>query len=163
MEQISSEYFLRIDGVRGESMDERHKEEIEVQSFSFAERQAPTSYGSSGDSSSPADMQDFTIVVRTSVASPLLFQACASGKHFKSARFSISDGEIDWMTFTLNDVVISSFDISGDRAIGTWPTERLSLSFSKISMHYTQRKVSGKGQKAGEAVGGWDLAANKIG
>jgi type VI secretion system secreted protein Hcp len=162
MEQIYSEYFLRIDGVPGESMDERHKGEIEVQSFSFAERQVPPSYGSSGGSSSRVDMQDFTIVVRTSVASPLLFQACASGKHFKSSVFSISDGEIDWLTFTLTDVVVSSFDIAADRAIGTWPTERLSLSFSKISMHYTQRPVSGKGQKAGETVGSWDLAANKI-
>src|SRR5947209_4299712 len=103
-------YFLRIEGVRGESMHAHHKDEIEVLSFSFAERQAVPSYGSHGASSSRIEMQDFKLVMKTSTASPVLLEACASGRHIKAAVLSVFAQDSDVLTFTLDDAIISAFE-----------------------------------------------------
>ena len=33
------DYFLKIDGIEGESRDDKHKDEIEIESFSWGETQ----------------------------------------------------------------------------------------------------------------------------
>ena len=45
------DYFLKIDGIPGESMDTKHKDEIQVLSFSFGESQSGTmAFGGGGGS-----------------------------------------------------------------------------------------------------------------
>ena len=43
------DYFLKIDGIDGESSDDKHKNEIQVESWSFGETQTGTgAYGGGG-------------------------------------------------------------------------------------------------------------------
>src|SRR5437667_11825940 len=79
------DYFLKIDGVKGESLDSKHKEEIELESWSWGETQNGTmSYGGGGGAGK-VSMQDFHFVMRVNKSSPDLFMACANGQHFKEA------------------------------------------------------------------------------
>lgn len=67
----------------------------------------------------------FVIVKEIDAASPKLYQACASGKHFPTALV-----EAGGKQYKLYDVVISSVQKSG----GDRPMETISLNFTKIEM-----------------------------
>ena len=53
------DYFLKIDGVPGESQDHKHKDEIQVLSFSFGESQAGTMAFGGGGGAGKVQMSDF--------------------------------------------------------------------------------------------------------
>jgi len=126
--------FLKIDGITGESTDNKHKGEIEVLSFSWGVKQT-TSTGGSGGGAGRAQVSDFSIVKHVDTASPQLFVAVCSGERFKDALFTLSKaggkGEaVNFLKIKLADVLISSFQSSGDDS----PTEQVSLNFAKIEM-----------------------------
>jgi len=75
-----ADYFLKINGIPGESQNPRHQGEIEVESFSWSE-----SYLASAGGTGKVHMQDLHITKPIDKASPLLMLACASGRHFTSA------------------------------------------------------------------------------
>ncbi len=79
------DYFLKIDGVEGESQDAKHKNEIQVLSFSFGESQAGTMAFGGGGGAGKVQMQDFHFMMNVNKASPKLFLKCATGEHIKNA------------------------------------------------------------------------------
>jgi hypothetical protein len=79
-------YFLKLDGIQGESKDARHAGEIELESFSWGEANVGAgAAGGGGGGAGKVHVDDLHVVTRTSKASPALFLACASGQHFKQA------------------------------------------------------------------------------
>ena len=81
------DYFLKIDGIDGESMDHKHMGEIQIESWSFGETQAGSHSSGGGGGAGKVQMQDFHFVMKVSKASPKLFLACATGQHIKKAVF----------------------------------------------------------------------------
>src|SRR5688572_14489207 len=79
------DYFLKIDGVDGESTDDKHKGEIDVESFSWGVTQTGTFSHGGGGGAGKVALQDFHFTMKVSKASPTLFLACASGQHYKTA------------------------------------------------------------------------------
>jgi len=73
------DYFLKLDGIEGESHDSKHKNEIDVQSWSWGESQTGTHAGGGGGGAGKVSMQDFHFVMQNNKASPKLMLACASG------------------------------------------------------------------------------------
>jgi type VI secretion system secreted protein Hcp len=154
------DYFLRVDGIPGESADAKHKGEIEVLSWSWGETQE-TGSPSSGGAAGRVDMSDLTVVARVSKASPHLLLACASSKHFKSAVLTgrkAGKGQLDYLTFSLSDILVSSYQTGGSASVEL-PMDSISLSFAKIQVEYKEQKADGS---PGESVKvGWDRKANK--
>lgn len=79
------DYFLKLDGIKGESQDSKHKDEIDVESWSWGETQSGTHAGGGGGGAGKVSMQDFHFVMKVNKSSPKLLQACASGEHIKEA------------------------------------------------------------------------------
>src|SRR5262245_42206113 len=79
------DYFLKLDGVPGESQDATHKDEIQVSSFSFGETQSGTMAFGGGGGAGKVQMQDFHFMMNVNKASPKLFLACTTGTHIKNA------------------------------------------------------------------------------
>jgi type VI secretion system secreted protein Hcp len=157
-----ADYFLRVDGVPGESNDAKHKGEIEVLSWSWGEvNEAPPRGPGGGAGAGKVDMSDLTVVAQFSKASPQLLLACASGKHFKSAVLTArkaGKAQADYLTFSLTDVLVSSYQVDGS-ADANVPTDSVGLSFGKIQVEYKEQKADGS---LGDAVKvGWDRKANK--
>lgn len=77
--------FLKIDGIPGESTDDKHKEWMEVSSFSWGAAQptSPTASSAGGASIERATFSDVTIAKTFDKASPKLALACADGTHIK--------------------------------------------------------------------------------
>jgi type VI secretion system secreted protein Hcp len=148
------DYFLKIDGVPGESTDAAHKDEIYVEAWNWGEtRQA----GGGGR----VAMSDFSFTITLSRASPKLFLACAEGDHIKGAwltarRAGGKDADY-FLKWTFSDLLVSSYQTGA--ATGQAPQDQVSLSFAKIEVEYKMQKADGSfgaGFKAG-----WDVKTNK--
>jgi type VI secretion system secreted protein Hcp len=156
------DYFLKIDGVEGESQDSKHKGEIDLDSWSWGETQSETSGVGGGGGAGKVSMQDFHFVTKVSKASPKLFLACATGQHLAKALLTCRKAGKDQQEFlevTLTDVLVSSFTTGGAEAGGIVPTDQFSLNFSKIEYKYAEQKPDGS---LGPPIKvGWDVKANK--
>src|SRR5258708_13968717 len=81
--------FLKIDSIKGESADAKHKGEIDVLSFSWGATQSSVSATGGGGGAGKVHVQDFVITKKTDSSSPLLFLTCASGSHIKEVNFVV--------------------------------------------------------------------------
>src|SRR4029077_5226910 len=139
------DYFLKIDGIQGESKADEHTDEIDIESFSWGETQSGTFAGGGGGGSGKISMQDFHFTMLLNKASPALFLACAQGDHIKNAILTCRKAGKDqqeFMKLTMNDVLVSSFQIGG--AESGVPTDQISLNFAKIEVEYQEQDATGK-------------------
>src|SRR6187402_1450222 len=137
------DYFIKLDGIKGESADAKHKDEIDVESWSWGETHAVPA--SSGGGGGKVAMQDFHFVMRQNRASAGLMKACATGQHIKLATLTArkaGKGQQDYLTFKFRDVVISSFQTGGSEETPV-PTDAVSFSFAKLEVEYKPEKSDG--------------------
>lgn len=156
------DYFIKFDGIKGESADAKHKDEIDVESWSWGETHAGRAPRGSGGGAGKVSMQDFQFVMRQNRASAGLLKACATGEHIKEATLSArkaGKGQQEYLTFKFHDVLVSSFQTGGSESASVNPTDQVSFNFSKVEMEYKPQKSDGS---LGSAVHfKYDLKANK--
>ena len=140
------DYFLKIDGIDGESQQDKHKNEIELDSWSFGETNAGTMARSGGGGAGKVSMQDFHFVMHVNKASPKLFLACATGEHIKSAKLTCRKAgktQQEFLKVTFTDLLVSSYQTGGSGNADVLPTDQISLNFSKIEFDYAEQKADG--------------------
>jgi type VI secretion system secreted protein Hcp len=161
---MANDYFLKIDGVPGESQQTGHTQELEMDNWSFGETQSGVSATATGSASGKVTLNEFRFSKRMDISSPKLMQLCSNGKHIKWARFTArragSEGgvPVDYLFVDFADLVISQYDISGTGAEG-WPYETIAFSYGALVMTYKQLV---KGVAQGPIQGGYDAERNKI-
>jgi type VI secretion system secreted protein Hcp len=133
--------FLKLDGIKGESTDKDHKGEIAIDGFALS-AQGGTQASGGGGGAGKVSIQSFTITKSLDKSSPLLFQAAATGKHFKDAILSFArkaGGEQKtYLKFDFQNVLISGVqDGASDKAT---PTEQVSFAFQKCQETYYDSK-----------------------
>ncbi len=156
------DYFLKIDGIDGESTDNKHKNEIDVLSWSWGETQSGTMAGGGGGGAGKVAMQDFHFVMKVNKASPKLLQACACGEHIKKAVLicrKAGKDQQEYLKITLSDLIVSSYQTGGSSGSDILPTDQISLNYSKIEVEYKEQKADGT--LGGAVKGGWNLKENK--
>lgn len=155
--------FLKINGIDGESTDDKHKDWIEVLSYNWGVSQmaSATASSSGGGGVERADLQDLSIVKLMDSSTPKLFQSCAKGEHIKEVRLELcraGGDKLKYMEYILNEVVITSVSTGGGG--GGEPTESVTFNYGKIQQIYTKQKRA-DGSGGGNVPAGWDLIANK--
>lgn len=160
----STDYFLKIDGIDGESEDKNHSKEIDVLSYSFGASNTGTSSYGGGAGSGKVNMQDFHFTMKHNKASALLFLACANGKVIPKAVLSLrkptgDGGQKEFLVYTFSDLMISSYSSGGQGSGDPIPTESISFNFVKIEMGYKPQNTK-TGALDPEIKHGWDLKAN---
>jgi type VI secretion system secreted protein Hcp len=156
------DYFLKIDGVDGESTDDKHKGEIQLESWSVGETNSGTFNSGGGGGAGKVSMQDFHFVKKTDKASAKLFVACATGEHIKTATLvcrKAGGDQQEFLTVVLSPILVSSFQTSGSHGSELIPLEQISFNFGKIEYKYKEQKPDGS--LGGEVIGGWDVTTNK--
>lgn len=159
------DYFLKIDGIQGESPDDKHKNEFQILSFHWGATQSGTNQYGGGGGAGKVTMGDFTFTMRTNVGSSNVMLACARGDHIASAvlvcrKATGKGGQQEYLIYTFKDFIISSFAIvgSGDNG-GTIPIESFTFNFEQIQMESKPQNAQG-GITAGQKTG-WNLKKNK--
>jgi type VI secretion system secreted protein Hcp len=156
------DFFIKFDGIKGESTDVKHKDEIDVESWSWGETHPGHAGAGGGGGAGKVSMQDFQFVMRQNSASPRLMKACATGQHIKVATLSArkaGKGQQDYLTFKFHDVLVSSFQTGGSEGAAFLPTDQVALNFAKLEVAYKPEKVDGSLGAAVEFR--YDLKANK--
>lgn len=154
------DYFLKLEGIGGESTDEGHRGEIEIMSYSWGASNSGSFASGSGGGAGKVNFGSLRLTTAgVSIASPSLFDVVATGKHLPTATLTLvkQDGGYDYLKVTLSDVVISSYQTAG--SAGEVPIESIRLNFAKIEYEYTPQNPDGS--LGDTAKAGWDLAANK--
>ncbi len=157
------DYFLKIEGIDGESTDSKHKGSIELESWSWGESQSGGfSSASGGAGAGKVSMQDFHFVMRVNKASPKLMLACATGEHLKKATLicrKAGKDQQEFLKFTMTELLVSSYQTGGQGNSTLLPTDQISLAFGKIETEYKGQNE--KGQLASPVKAGWNVTENK--
>jgi type VI secretion system secreted protein Hcp len=162
---MAIDVYLQIDGIKGESNDDKHKDWIECKSVSWDMHQPRSATASTGGGHTAERVEHGDIVIHkvADLASPILMQTCSTGRTIPKAKieFMRADGQgtrIKYFEIELEYVLIGG--VSPTVHEGGILTEHISLKYAKVRWKYTQQKISGGA--AGNTAGGWDLSANRI-
>jgi type VI secretion system secreted protein Hcp len=162
---MAADIFAKLGDIKGESLDSKHKDEIEVLSFSWgvtnaAQVGAPA--GAAGAGAGRATFKDLTIIHAVDKASPSLMRACATGTHLKEATIvqrKAGKGQQEYLVIKMNDVIITG--VMDGNVTGQPGSETVNLIFSKVDLEYRPQKADGS-LDAGIHFK-YDLKANKEG
>ncbi|HEX8407104.1 MAG TPA: type VI secretion system tube protein Hcp [Duganella sp.] len=162
---MAIDVYLQIDGIKGESTDDRHKDWIECKSVSFGVEQPKSATASTGGghTAERCEHQDIVFSKLADLSSPILLQTCSAGRTIPKARLEFmradAQGErVKYFEIEIENVLIGA--VSPSVHEGDILTEEVALKFSKIKWRYTQQKITGG--SGGNTSGGWDLATNRI-
>ena len=140
------DYFLKIDGIEGESSDSKHKSEIEIESFSWGASQQGTAVSGGGMGAGKVAMQDFHFVMKVNKASPKLMLSCAQGAHIKSATLvcrKAGKEQQEYLKVSFTDLLVSSYQTGGAGSADIVPLDQIALNFTKVEMEYKEQKPDG--------------------
>jgi type VI secretion system secreted protein Hcp len=158
---MAVDMFIKIEGVEGESSDDKHKKEIDVMSWSWGASQSGTSHMGGGGGSGKVSVQDFSFTKYIDASSHALLLACCNGEHIKEAVFVVRKAgkePLEYIKLTLSNLIVAHVATGGSGGEDRL-TENILLNFSKFKFEYVPQKADGTGDAAKTA--GWDIAANK--
>jgi type VI secretion system secreted protein Hcp len=143
---VAVEIFAKIDGIKGESLDVKHKDAVEVLSWSWGVMQSGSITGGAGGGAGKATFNDFSFTHHLDKASPNLLRACATGEHIKEATITMrkaGQGQLDFLVIKLNDIIITGVQPSGTREGNAATAEQVALQFAKVDLQYKPQKADG--------------------
>jgi len=141
---MASDIFAKIGDIKGESLDEKHKGEVEILSWSWGVSQTGSMGHGSGGGSGKANFNDLHITHYIDKASPVLMTSCATGEHIKEATITArkaGKGQLEYLIIKMNDILITSVSPGGSG--GEVGVETVSLQPSKIDIEYKPQKADG--------------------
>lgn len=159
--------YMEIQGIKGDSTDDGHKDWIELQAFSHSLQQSTGGSASAqgAHAGGRADHADFSVVKRLDSASPSLFMHCASGKHIPQIVIEMCRAlgeKTVFMKYTLKDVLISGVRPSGSaEGADLIPLEEISMRYGEIHLEYTPTDAKGGGKKGASIQAAWSTTNNK--
>jgi type VI secretion system secreted protein Hcp len=165
--RASSDFFLKIEGIKGETQADGLDDYMEIVSFKWGGNHDGSFHRDEGSPTGRFTGTDFEFVMKTNTASPELMQACASGKTYTKATLvcrKSSGKPIDYLKVTLTPVMVSTFvtgfdpnNTFGDPVV----VDQITLNFGKIVVEYKPVKDDGSAGPARE--GGYNLQKRTAG
>jgi|SRR5688572_12534220 type VI secretion system secreted protein Hcp len=142
---MAADIFAKIGDIKGESLDSKHKDELEILSWSWGvSNSGSISHGGGGGGEGKASFNDFSFTHRIDKASPVLMKACATGQHIKDATITMrkaGKGQQEFLIIKMNDVIITSVHPSVADAAAT--AENIAMQFAKVHLEYKPQKADG--------------------
>jgi len=154
--------FFKIDDLKGDSVDDKHKDEIEVLSWSWGMSQLGSTHSAQGGGSGKVSVQDLSFVKRIDASSPNLIQFCCLGSHMKTALLTVrkagTKGPVEYLKIKLEELIVSNYSTGGSGEGGEIIHENVTLNFAKFEVTYTPQDTGGLGGGAVKAT--WNIAKN---
>ena len=160
--------FLKIATLPGECTDDKHKDWIEVISYSHGVSQRSSGSVSSGGgrTAERADHADFSIVKTLDKASPKLHLLCSNGEHITDVTLELcraAGNKEKYMEYKLEDVAVTSVRPGHSKGGGeSLPLEEVTFSYGKITWTYVETDHK-TGKPKGNVVAHWHLHEGKGG
>ena len=163
----ADEIFLRLEGVKGESVDARHMAEIELLSYTQT-MTGPNARGTTsvGAGAGKTTCGPVTVMKYVDQASPDLILYAMNGRPAARAVITFrksGQGAFEYYRVTLENVVVTQVEQSNSRLNFPSPAppraiEKVSLMSQRLRFEYYGQQPDGRVGAAPKA--GWDCAAN---
>jgi type VI secretion system secreted protein Hcp len=140
---MAVDYFLKLDGIDGESADSNHKNEIQLMSWSWGASQVSSVAGTGGSGAGKADCSDFSVMTYFDKATPKFFKSICAGTHIKTGTMTAIKSGADnkpYLKVDFKELFVSSLQISGSSEV---PTVSLSFSYNEIKIDYSMQNEQG--------------------
>ena len=160
---MATDIFLKLGDIKGESQDDKHKDEIDVLAWSWGVNQPGSMHTGGGGGHGKANFSDLTITHHVDKAHPVLMKSCATAEHIKEAMLTVRKAgktPQEFLLIKMNDIIVTSVQPAGDGG-DTGHTEQVTLQFSKVDVEYKPQKPDGS-LDAGVHFK-YDIKANKEG
>ncbi len=144
---MAVDMFLKLEGIKGEAADDKHKEEIDVLAWSWGASQSGTTHVGGGSGAGKANFQDVSITKYVDKSSHALLKAVAVGAHIKSALLTVrkaGEKSLEYIKMEMKDCLISSVSTGGSGGEDRL-TENISINFGNFQYEYTPQKEDGSG------------------
>jgi type VI secretion system secreted protein Hcp len=158
---MAQDIFIKIDGIKGESLDNTHKGEIEILSWDWDVAQESTMHSGSGGGSGKATIKDLSFIHYIDSATPNLIKYSLDGRHVPNAVLVMrkaGGNPLEFLTITMSDVVITRVrprcEINDARS-----REVVALSFTKVKIEYVPQNA--QGSSMGTITAEYDIKANR--
>jgi type VI secretion system secreted protein Hcp len=155
----TADMFLKLTNIKGESTDSKHKDEIEILSWSFGASQGGSSHGGTGSGTGKAQIHDLTITHYVDAASVDLLKHLITGKHIDEGMLIVRKAggtPIEYLKIKMTQVFVTNISNGGgsgqDRI-----TENVTLHFRKFTKTYTPQDDKGNAKPSFEHT--WDVAS----
>lgn len=151
---MAVDMFLKLDDVKGESTDDKHKGEIDVLAWSWGMNQSGTTHMGGGGGSGKVSVHDLSLTKYVDKSSPNLMLATCNGKHFKEALLTVrkaGEKPLEYIKISMKEVIVSSVSTGGSGGQDRL-TENITLNFAEFKIAYTPQKEDGSGEAAIEAA-----------
>jgi type VI secretion system secreted protein Hcp len=157
------DYFLKLQGIDGESTDAQFPKHIQLESWSWGESNTGSHATGSGGGAGKVAMQDFSFVMQMNRASATIAQHCAGGAHIGFAELNCrkaGDTPQVFLKIKLTDLLVSSYMTGGSSHGDIVPTDQISVNYAKIEFSYGQQDAKGKVASLDQKMG-YDLKLGK--
>ena len=162
---MSSDNYMKINDIPGESTAPGHEGSIEILSYSLGTAMSTIERSTSGSPTHGAPHGQDVVVSKTAdAASPLMYAFCCQGKNLKDVIISVNrtdgaGGQVEYLQIKMTDTIISSFQHGGANGGGV-PTDTVSLNYGTIEVTYTKTTSADPGGQ-GNVQGGWNYVTNQ--
>ena len=157
---MAVDMFIKIDDIKGESIDGTHKGEITVLAWSWGATQSGSTHIGTGGGAGKVNVQDLSFTKYIDKSSTNLLQAVCNGKHFKAATLVVrkaGDKPLEYLKIHIEDILVSSISTGGSGGEDRL-TENVTLNFGRFKLDYAAQKADGSGEPAVHA--GFDIQKN---
>jgi len=157
---MAVDMFIKIGDIKGESVDAKHKDEIDVLAWSWGGSQSGTTHMGSGGGAGKVNVQDLSITKWVDKATPILFKTMCEGSHIKEIVLTVRKAggkPVEYLKLTLIDTIITSLSTGGSGGEDRL-TENLTINFAKFKLDYVPQKEDGSALPAVQMT--WNIASN---
>lgn len=158
---MAVDMFLKLDGIKGESHDHKHKDEIHIESLSWGLSQTGAHGAGGGGGAGKVSVHDVSVTKYLDKATPALLLHCANGKHIPNGLITVrkaGEKPLEYLKIKLQDIIVTGVQEAGHGG-GDLLTENVTLNFAKFWVEYQEQKPDGTGSPGGDM--GWDVKANQ--
>jgi type VI secretion system secreted protein Hcp len=156
---MAVDYFLELDGIKGESQDEKFKDKIQILSWSWGASNVSSVSGTGGSGAGKVDLSDFSIMANFDKSTPAFFKNITKGTHIKTGTMSAvkagSEGK-PYLKVDFKELFISGLQMSASSEI---PTVSVNFSYNEIKIDYSMQNEQGNLVSTGPVT--FEVKANK--
>ena len=159
---MANSMFLKVTGADGTSTESKHKDWIEIDSYSFGGNQQTSQAHGGGAGAGRVSFQDFHFTAKAGPCSGMGWSCIRAGTPMAKVELheqkAGGDSPINFVEITLEDCFMTGYSMSDSRGASE-PQASYSINFAKAKFKYTGQ--NDKGGAAAGAEAGWDAKGNK--
>src|ERR1039457_5526578 len=157
---MAVDYYLKLEGIEGESQDSSHKNEIQLLSWSWGASNVSSVAGTGGSGAGKVDLSDFSVMTNFDKSTPKFFKSITKGTHITSGSLAAIKAGADgkpYLKVDFKELFVSSLQLSASSEI---PTVSVSFSYNEIKVDYSMQNEQGNMVSTGPVT--YNLKENKL-